>query len=163
LFDRIPLNSLVAFGASTHTFGDYFKGFEKIGAVRDIFGEETEQILRNIKVDISWLAGYMFVNNANGHIVISGNYLRNGDRIDIYLDIIHELVHIKQFLQGKELFDDNYDYVNRPTEIEAYRHTVQEARRIGLDDERICRYLKTEWITNEDLKRLADVVNVSCK
>ncbi len=163
LFDRLPLNSLASFGASTRKFSEYFKGFEKIQAVRDIFGEETEQVLRKIKVDISWLTGYMFVNNTNGHIVISDGYLKNGDRIDIYLDLIHELCHIKQFMQGKELFDNTYDYVDRPTEIEAYRHTVKEARRLGLSDERICEYLKTEWITHEDLKRLAETVRVSCE
>ncbi len=163
LFDRLPLNRLASFGASTRTFSEYFKGFEKIEAVRDIFGEETEHVLRQIKVDITWLTGYMFVNNVNGHIVISGGYLKNGDRIDIYLDLIHELCHIKQFMQGRELFDDTYDYVDRPTEIEAYSHTVKEARRLGLSDERICEYLKTEWITHEDLKRLAETVDVLCE
>jgi len=162
LFDRTPLNRLVSFHASTGTFADYFKGFEKVVAVRDLFGEETEKVLRNIKVDITWFGGYMFVNNANGHLVISSPYLRDGNKVDIYLDLIHELCHIKQFIQGRELFDDKYDYVDRPTEIEAYLHTVQEARRLGLNDERICQYLKTEWINDKALKRLANSVNVLC-
>ena len=50
----------------------------------------------------------------------------------------------------------------RPTEIEAYRYTVQEARRLGLSDERICEYLKTEWMSDEDLKILSKAVNVTC-
>lgn len=162
LFDRIPLNRLVSFHASAGTFAEYFKGFENVVAVRDLFGEETEEVLRNIKVDITWFGGYMFVNNANGHLVISSRYLRDGNKVDIYLDLIHELCHIKQFMQGRELFDDKYDYVDRPTEIEAYRHTVQEARRLGLNDERICQYLRTEWINDKDLKRLAYSVNVLC-
>jgi hypothetical protein len=94
--------------------------------------------------------------------VISSRYLRNGDKVDIYLDLIHELCHIKQFMEGRALFDNRYDYVERPTEIEAYRHAVQEARRLGLSDERICQYLKTEWINDEDLKRLANAVNLLC-
>jgi hypothetical protein len=162
LFDRIPINRLVAFRASTRTFAEYFKGFEKVVAIRDLFGDKTEEVLRNTKVDITWFGGYMFVNNANGHLVISSRYLQNGDKIDIYLDLIHELCHIKQFMEGRELFDNSYDYVDRPTEIEAYRHAVQEARRLGLNDKRICQYLKTEWINDEDLKRLANAVNVLC-
>jgi hypothetical protein len=87
--------------------------------------------------------------------------LSSGDKVDIYLDVIHELCHIKQFMEGKELFDNRYDYVDRPTEVEAYRYTVQEARRLGLTEERICRYLRTEWMSEDDFKRLAKAVNVS--
>jgi hypothetical protein len=103
----------------------------------------------------------MYVDSSDGHMVISKSYLNNGDRIDIYLDLIHELCHIKQFFEGRELFDPRYDYVDRPTEIEAYRYTVQEARRLGLSEERICLYLKTEWMSHEDFKRLAKSVNIN--
>jgi hypothetical protein len=88
--------------------------------------------------------------------------LKWGDKTDIYLDLIHELVHVKQLREGKQLFDVEYDYADRPTEIEAYQHAVNEARRLGLDDERICDYLKTEWMSHEDLKKLAKAVNVKC-
>jgi hypothetical protein len=159
---RMPLNRMVGFGASTRVFAEYFKGFEKVPAVRGIFGDKTEEVLRSLKVDISWFGGYMFVNSDNGHLVISGRYLHDGDRVDIYLDLIHELCHVKQFLEGRELFDSHYSYVDRPTEVEAYRYTVQEAKRIGLSDERICDYLKTEWMTTQDLKRLARSVGVTC-
>ena len=104
----------------------------------------------------------MYVNNSNGHLMISSKYLRNGDKIDIYLDLIHELVHIKQLMEGKELFDIHYGYTERPTEIEAYRAAVREARRMGLGDDRICQYLKTEWMSVQDFKRLAEAINVSC-
>lgn len=63
-------------------------------------------------------------------------------------------------MEGKKLFDTNYSYTERPTEVEAYRHAVKEARRIGLSDSRICQYLKTEWMSREDLIRLAKVLNV---
>jgi hypothetical protein len=162
LFGRLPLNRITSFGASTRTFADCFKDFDKVAAVRGIFGEKTEQVLRSLKVELSWFGGYMFVNSANGHLVISTRYLNSGDKTDIYLDLIHELCHIKQFMEGQELFDSRYDYVDRPTEVEAYRYTVQEARRLGLSDERICEYLKTEWMSDKDLKRLAEAVGVQC-
>jgi len=143
-----------------HPFTDYFKGFENVEAVRKIFGEKTENVLRNLKVEFFGRRGYMGVSNDDGHLLISADYLNHGDLIDIYLDIIHELVHVKQFMDGKELFDDHYSYVDRPTEIEAYAVVVEEARRLGLSDERILQYLKTEWISDEELQKLARTLNV---
>jgi hypothetical protein len=158
-----PLNKILSIGVTTHAFTDYFKGFEKVKAVQGIFGEKTGDVLRNLKVDLSWLGGYMFVDSSNGHLVVSTRYLHSGDQVDIYLDLIHELCHVRQFMEGKELFDPQYSYVERPTEIEAYDYTVQEARRLGLSEERICEYLKTEWMSSEDLKFLAKAVNVKCQ
>ena len=104
----------------------------------------------------------MGVDNTDGHLMVNARYLNSGNKVDIYLDVIHELYHVKQFMEGKELFDARYEYIERPTEIEAYRYTVQEARRLGLSDERICQYLKTEWMSDSDLKRLAKALDVTC-
>jgi hypothetical protein len=145
----------------THPFTDYFKGFEKVEAVRRIFSEKTVDVLRDLRVEfISSRWAYMGVSDADGHLLVGANYLKNGDIIDIYLDVIHELVHVRQFMEGKKLFEERYNYVERPTEVEAYRHVVEEARRLGLSDERICSYLKTEWMSDEDFKRLASTLNV---
>jgi hypothetical protein len=65
-------------------------------------------------------------------------------------------------MEGKQLFDVDYDYADRPTEVEAYRVAVEEARKMGLSDKRICRYLKTEWMSEADFKRLAKMLNVKC-
>jgi hypothetical protein len=117
-------------------------------------------VLQNLKVEFSGRKGYMGVSDIHGHLIISAYYLKNGDIVDIYLDIIHELIHVRQFMEGKELFDHHYNYVDRPTEIEAYRCAVQEARRLGLSDEMICRYLKTEWIDDRDFGRLTKSLQV---
>lgn len=162
LLRRLRLRGIIPTGASTRMFTEYFKGFEKVEAVREIFGKETEEVLRNLKIEFMGFGGYMGVNDANGHLMVNPRYLSSGDKVDIYLDVIHELYHIKQFMQGRELFDNRYDYVERPTEIEAYRHTVKEARRLELSDNRICAYLKTEWMSDADLKRLAKALGVNC-
>jgi len=143
-----------------HNFTDYFKNFEKVQAVRGIFGEKTDEILGNLKVEFMGLFGYMGVDNSDGHLLVNARYLDTGDKIDIYLDIIHELCHIKQYMEGKDLFDGRYEYVDRPTEIEAYRYTVKEARRLGLEDQRIIEYLKTEWMSQSDLEKLANYVGI---
>ena len=148
--------------SSKHSFTDYFKGFEKVEVVRQLFGWKTEEVVRNLKVEFTFLGGYMGVSNRDGHISVNSRYLNNGDKIDIYLDVIHELVHVKQFMEGKELFDIHYGYTERPTEIEAYRHVVKEARNMGLSDKRICEYLKTEWMSDYELKKLAKTLNVKC-
>jgi hypothetical protein len=148
---------------TTHPFTDYFKGFERVQAVRRIFGERTEEVLRNLRVEFGGRRGYMGVSEVDGHLLISAQYIKEGDIVDLYLDIIHELVHVRQFMEGKKLFDDNFSYVRRPTEVEAYRLAVEEAKRLGLSDERICEYLKTEWMSNRDVERLAEAVNVKFK
>jgi hypothetical protein len=162
LLRRLQLRRIIPVGTSTRRFTEYFKGFEKVEAIRGIFGEETEEVLRNLKIEFMGFGGYMGVDDANGHLMVNARYLNSGNKVDVYLDVIHELCHIKQFMQGKELFDNRYDYVERPTEIEAYRYTVQEARRLGLSDKRICEYLKTEWMSDSDLKRLAKTLDVKC-
>jgi len=159
LFRRLHLARLVWMGSSTRMFTDLFKGFERVEAVRRIFGERTEAVLGNLKVEIIFF-GYMGVDDTDGHLMVNGRYLKSGDKTDIYLDVVHELCHVKQWMDGRELFDSNYEYVDRPTEVEAYRYTVQEAKRIGLSTEQILQYLKTEWMTPADLKRLVKNIDL---
>jgi hypothetical protein len=159
---RIHIDRILFATGATYQFSDFFKGFEQVAAVKQIFGEKTSEVLRNLKVEFTWIGGYMWVSSLDGHLVVSSRYLNEGDRIDIYLDLIHELVHVLQFMEGKELFDAEYSYTERPTEVDAYRYAVEEARRLGLSDERICQYLKTEWMSYEDLKKLAKALNVKC-
>ena len=160
LLRGFPINPM-SIGNSKIFFLEYFKGFDKVPAVQGIFGEKTTEVLSHLTVELSWINGYMYVDGADGHLVVSKGYLSKGNRTDIYLDLIHELCHVKQFMDGKELFDPRYDYVDRPTEIEAYRYCVQEARRLGLSEERIRLYLRTEWMGEADYERLVRYVNPS--
>jgi hypothetical protein len=147
---------------SRHRFLDYFKGFEKAQAVRETFGDETDKALEELKVEFfDPKFGYMGVSDEDGHLLASADYLKNGNWRDIYLDVVHELVHVKQFSEGKDLFDQNFEYVDRPTELEAYRHTVKEAKRIGMSDDEIFEYLKVTWLSEPEVKRLARNVGVT--
>jgi hypothetical protein len=160
--DKLLRERTLRFIGRTYPFMDYFKILGKSEAVGRILGEKTEEILRNLKVEFTWLRGYMWLNSLSGHLIVSSYYMNTGDKVDIYLDLIHELVHVRQRMEGKRLFDDRYSYVERPTEVEAYRYAVEEARNLGLSDERICEYLKTEWISDEDLKQLSRNLDVKC-
>jgi hypothetical protein len=144
-----------------HDFTDFFKGFDGIPAVRSIFGDGTENVLRNLKVEFfSSKFGYMGVSDEDGHLIVSAFYLREGETISKYLDVIHELVHVRQFMEGKPLFDENYEYHNRPTELEAYKLAIAEGRRLGMSDKELFDYLKVDWMSDEEVRKLAKNLGV---
>jgi len=139
-----------------HRFTDYFKGFENVEAVLGIFGPRTAQILRAMKVEFfssPW--GYMGVSDEDGHLLVSTHYLRTGKPRDIYLDVVHELVHVRQFRDGRRLFPEGFEYSNAPTEVEAYKVCIAEGRRLGMTDREILEYLKVPWMEDKDWRRLA--------
>lgn len=150
---RIQISRNIPSG--THRFAEIFHGFEKLDAVKQVFGSKTEDELSNLNVEVFPQEGFMGVSDEDGHIFASQRYLNEGEEWSVYLDVVHELVHVKQFKDGRELFDKRYDYVDRPTEIEAYRVGAKEARRIGLTDREIFTYLEVPWISKEEHLRLA--------
>jgi hypothetical protein len=144
-----------------HRFMDYFKGFEKLPIVREIFGKDTDKVLAGLEVEFSGgRFGYMGTSDEDSHLIISAHYLREGDSRSIYLDVIHELVHVRQFREGRQLFDESYEYADRPTELEAYRHALKEARRLGMSDDEIFEYLKVTWLNEDEVQRLATNIGV---
>lgn len=141
-------------------FTRLFMGFEAVGAVRRIFGEKTDEVLAGLTVEVIESRGYLRINDGNGSIMVNSKYLREGQERHIYVDVIHELVHIRQHREGRELWDKNYSYVDRPTEIEAYGVAVEEARRIGLTEAEVVDYLRVEWVGEEDFRRFLTTLGV---
>jgi hypothetical protein len=139
-----------------YPFSRFFRGFEQNPAVRELFGRATARVLRAQRVEFftaRW--GYMGTSDIDGHLLISTHHLKDSDLRTIYLDVVHELAHVKQFRAGKPLFYPKLSYVDAPSEIEAYRFTVKEGRRIGMTDAELLEYLKVEWITDVEHRRLA--------
>ena len=144
-----------------YNFTDFFKGFDQVPIIKKTFGENAVEILSNLEVEFnSFRRGYMGVSDDDGHLVVNTHHLKNSDYKILYLDVVHELIHVKQFMDGKNLFDEDYEYVDRPTEIEAYQITVDEAKKIGMNDKEIFDYLQVDWIDNESHKRLAKTVGI---
>lgn len=145
-----------------YKLADVFPDISGYRAVSKMFDGETEvgDVLANTPVYVTDRRGYMSVDNDTGAIRISKYHLRDSDDYILYLDIIHELYHVKQQRQGRDLYDRTKAYVDRPTEIEAYRITVEEASRMGLADKAILDYLWVEWISPEEHKRLARHVGI---
>lgn len=122
--------------------------------------EEIAGVMANTRVNVVDGPNEMFVDNDDGTITIGLTHLGSSSDEILYLDIVHELCHVKQHLQGRNLYDENKAYVDRETEIEAYELTLREARRIGLSDDAIYDYLRVAWITPSEHKRLARRLNV---
>jgi len=149
-------------GITLLPFTDYFIGFHRVGAVRSMFGRETAKTLDDLKVEFfSSRFGYMSVSDEDGHILISTYHLKNADFRILYLDIIHELFHVKQFKEGKRLFQDEFEYVDSPIEVEAYKFTVKEAMQIGMSTKEIVDYLKVEWVDEAAHARLVEALGLS--
>ena len=93
-------------------------------------------------------------------IVIGASHLRESAPLILFLDIFHELCHVRQRHAGAELFPPNLGYVERPTEIEAYRFVVEEARRLEVDDATLQEYLMVEWISDAEYRQLLSACGV---
>lgn len=155
----VTINRAADAGA-TVPFVEVFSGFEAIDAVRALFGPETEEVIEKLKISLDSPRGYLRVDGETGNVIINPEYLKRGHERHLYLDVIHELTHVRQFRQGKELYDRRYPYFERPTEIEAYQVAVEEARRIGMGKEEIVEYLKVEWVTEEEFKRFVSMMRI---
>jgi hypothetical protein len=107
-------------------------------------------------------AGFRMVETSKDVIVVSRSHLANSPRMDVYLDIIHEFMHILQRKQGREIWPDRrIPYADRPTEVEAYAFSVAEARRLGVPDSYLRQYLHVTWIRKAEYRRLLRNVGVT--
>lgn len=93
-------------------------------------------------------------------IVIGRSHLRESPALTLFLDIFHELCHVVQRHDGRELFPEGLGYVERTTEVDAYKFVVDEARRFGVGDDVLREYLVVEWIDREEFLTLLDAVGV---
>jgi hypothetical protein len=107
-------------------------------------------------------AGFQMVETRDDEIVVAQSHLANSPRIDVYLDVIHEFLHILQRKQGRQIWPrSKVAYVDRPTEIEAYAFSVAEARRLGVPDSYLQTYLDVPWVSRHDYRRLLRHVGVT--
>ncbi len=142
--------------ARLYPFMKFFRGFESVPTVRALFGAQVKRVLRSQKVEFfSARFGYMGTSDIDGHLIISTRHLKDSDFRTVYLDLVHELCHVRQFRKGRPLFYPKLSYVDAPSEIEAYRLTIQEGQRIGMTNRQLLDYLKIEWISPTEHRRLA--------
>lgn len=146
----------------TYLLHDVFNDLQHSEILMEIFKtkNELDDVFTKTNVIVEDSDHYMFVKNEDATIVIGFNHLTKSDTKTLYLDIVHELVHVKQQRDGLDLYNKSYSYVDRPTEIEAYEVAVREAKRLGMNEDEIMDYLFVEWITPQEHKRLASHVGL---
>jgi epoxyqueuosine reductase QueG len=145
-----------------HKLSEVFSGLKYSPAIRELFCEDLDlERLRRIDVEITDDATYMRVSEPDGGLLVNPHYLRKGRKEFIYLDLVHELTHIKQYWSGRELYDPRCRYIDRPTELEAFTRAVTEAKRISLSEPEIYEYLKVDWISDSEHKELAERLGIT--
>ncbi len=93
-------------------------------------------------------------------VVVGVGHLRESAAMILYLDIFHELRHVVQRRHGANLWEPGVSYVERATEIDAYRLVIAEAQRLGVEASYLREYLKVEWITQAEHLQLLQAVGV---
>ncbi len=106
-------------------------------------------------------AGFRMVETPDDAIVVARSHLRNSPLMEVYLDLIHEFLHILQRHQGRELWPQRLPYADRPTEVEAYAFSIAEARRLGVSDDYLRKYLVVPWMGKRELDHLLQNVGVA--
>ena len=137
---------------------DVVEGLENSVALNKIFGSKLMAILNSTVVNVVSKPWQIWVDLETKIITINKDYLLHTDRNTLYLDFIHEMVHIWQIANGKNVFDRSVSYVDAPTEIEAYRYTIEDAKRIGFSKNDVIDYLKVRWISDQEHLRLVKAV-----
>ncbi len=141
---------------------DVFTGLESSHSLLKVFGSKTQmtKIMKHLKLKVEPNDSGLWLDRDTGTICIGSKHLTTAKSDFLYLDAIHVLVHVRQFLEGRDLYDQAFEYVDRPTELEAYRMTVAEARRVGMNETEILNYLRMDAADDSELGKLMDRIGV---
>ena len=148
-----------------YKLNEVFSGLETSSSLLKVFGAKAQMIkvLKHLKLLVEPNDSGLWLDRDTGTICIGKRHLTSAKSDFIYLDAIHVLVHVWQFLEGRELYDQAFEYVDRPTELEAYRTTVAEARHVGMDEAEILRYLRADAADDSELGKLMDRIGVKVR
>ena len=94
-------------------------------------------------------------------IVAGLDHLRASSPMMVYMDIFHELSHVRQRRDGANLWEPGVRYIDRWTELDAYRIVVEDARARGASEEFLRDYLKVEWISRAEHAELLRKLGVA--
>jgi hypothetical protein len=156
--------TMIISGSQVH-FNDIFVNFDKVPVIKKTLGKNTKKILSTLEVGIYNGMGYLWIDNHEGRLKLmaSKKYILKGRRLYIYLDVVHELVHIKQNAKGIDLWNDEYEYLEKPTEIEAYTVAAKEGKRLGMSERELKSYLSSPWNSREDNKNFYSKISKALK
>lgn len=148
-------------GEGIHRFEEVLPGLATREVMKAVAGDvDPDELLDQARVVCFVGEGYPRVDDHTGHILCPLSYAGQHEPVIVYLDLIHELVHVRQVLQGEPVYHFPEPYVTWPTEREAYRITYEEARRLGLSDPWFWSYLAVPWIEDEEIATLARAIGM---
>jgi hypothetical protein len=139
-----------------HGYVELLPRIRESPALRRIAGDRgvREQLVRDARVRLAPIRGFCWVDVAVPCIVLSNRYYREGAERDLYLDLLHELTHLRQISEGQDVWDERFEYADRATEIEGYAVAVGEGRRLGMTEGEILEHLTNPWMSAADVRRL---------
>ena len=163
-----------------HPLLTVFPGLDRLGPAHRIHPdpERRSRLFRGTKIEVVDQDMWMYVSPwkippfarrrgwtpvlspGEDCIVVGQGHLRDSAEMILYLDIFHELCHILQRHDGANLWKPGLSYVERTTEVEAYRFVVDEARSLHVPDDYLREYLKVEWISAKEHEQLLEAVGV---
>jgi hypothetical protein len=111
-------------------------------------------LMDSARVKITPHEGYCYVDVKIPAIILAENYYKQANPLDLYLDLAHELTHLRQLAEGKDLWDHSLHYVDRPTEIEGYAVAVEEGVRLGMKEAEVIHHLSNPWLSEAEVARL---------
>ena len=157
-----------------------FRGLDRTVPFRKYPGDDREilRIARGTSVSLNdgpgWMyiaprrtppevraAGFRMEETTEEVVVVSRTHFQNSPLMYVYLDLIHEFLHILQRHQGRDLWPTRVPYSDRPTEVEAYAYSIAEARRLGVSDRYLREYLDVPWMGRREFARLVRNVGLS--
>jgi hypothetical protein len=147
-FDRVPPFSEYPASAAVR------RKVVRAASVELVRGDTWMYVAPHTPPPFAKAIGWEPVTSASDCIVIGRRHLAHSPAFTVYLDLLHELYHVFQRRAGRELWDISNGYAGSPTEIEAYRFALEEARRRGATDAYLRQYLKVDWIDAKEHARL---------
>ena len=155
---ELPEYAIVNRGLSCglHPYRMLLPLFEESPAVGRIEtpGIRIGPLMDDARVKIKKGRGYLYVDVVIPAITLIESYYQRANPLDLYLDLAHELTHLRQLAEGRNIWDHSLDYVDRPTEIEGYAVAVEEGLRLGMTEEQVIQHLSNPWLSDEEVKRL---------
>jgi hypothetical protein len=118
-----------------------------------------DELVRAAVVHIRPDQSFCWVDESVPSIVLSERYYRSGSDLDLYLDLLHEVTHIRQHHEGKDLWDSSFEYHRRPTEIEGYAVAIEEGRRLGMSEAAIVEHLSNPWMSPAQVRELLEAID----
>jgi hypothetical protein len=155
---ELPEYAVVVRGLSggLHPYRSLLPRIDVSPALRLIESPKTPigALLDGARVQIRRREGFCYVDVKIPAIVLSEEYYFKANPLDLYLDLVHELTHLRQLAEGEDIWDHSLEYVDRPTEIEGYAVAVAEGIRLGMDEDSVIRHLSNPWMSDAEVARL---------